>query len=108
MKKAFNLIAITLLIVLNLTGIQAASFSTATSSSKTSLTAVGEQFTITFAVRNSTGISAITANFNYDSNKLELVSSAAESGFALTLGTKLVVDHTEVKDRKLQHSESDL
>jgi hypothetical protein len=97
MKKAFNLIAIILLIVLNLTGIQAASFSTATSSSKTSLTAAGEQFTVTFAVRNSTGISAITANFNYDSTKLELVSSAAESGFALTLGTKLVVDHTEVK-----------
>jgi hypothetical protein len=61
------------------------------------LTAAGEQFTVTFAVRNSTGISAITANFNYDSSKLELVSSAAESGFALTLGTKLVVDHTEVK-----------
>jgi len=97
MKKILNTLVVILLVLVNLTIIQAASFSTATSSSKTSLSAAGEQFTVTFAVRNSTGISAITANFNYDSSKLELVSSAAESGFALTLGTKLVVDHTEVK-----------
>jgi hypothetical protein len=97
MKKILNTFVIILLVLVNLTVIQAASFSTATSSSKTSVTAVGEQFTVTFAVRNSTGISAITANFNYDSSKLEIVSSSAESGFALTLGTKLVVDHTEIK-----------
>ena len=97
MKKILNIVTILLLIFVNLTAVQAASFSTAASSSKTSLSATGEQFTVTFAVRNSTGISAITANFNYDSSKLEIVSSAAESGFALTLGTKLVVDHTEVK-----------
>ena len=97
MKKILNIFTILLLILVNFTVVQAASFSTATSSSKTSLSATGEQFTVTFAVRNSTGISAITANFNYDSSKLEIVSSAAESGFALTLGTNLVVDHTEVK-----------
>jgi hypothetical protein len=97
MKKILNVFTVLFLILVSLTVVQAASFSTATTSSKTSLSAAGEQFTVTFAVRNSTGISAITANFNYDSDKLELVSSAAESGFALTLGTKLVVDHTEVK-----------
>jgi hypothetical protein len=97
MNKIFNTFAVILLILANLTIVQAASFSTATTSSKTSVTAIGEQFTVTFAVKNSTGISAITASFNYDSSKLEIVSSAAESGFALTLGTKLVVDHTEVK-----------
>lgn len=97
MKKILNTLVVILLVLVNLTIIQAASFSTATTSSKTSLTATDEQFTVTIAVRNSTGISAITANFNYDSSKLELVSSVAESGFALTLGTKIVVDHTEVK-----------
>ncbi len=97
MKKILNILTVGLLILVHLTGVAAASFSTATTSSKTSLSAAGEQFTVTFAVRNSTGISAITANFNYDSSKLEVVSSVAESGFALTLGTKLVVDHTEVK-----------
>lgn len=97
MKKILNLFTVIFLILVNLTMVQAASFSTATTSSKTSLSAVGEQFTVTFAVRNSTGISAITANFNYDDQALELVSSVAESGFALTLGSKLVVDHTEVK-----------
>jgi hypothetical protein len=97
MKKILNTFVVILLVLFNLSLVKAASFSTAMSSSKTSLSASGEQFTVTIAVRNSTGISAITANFNYDSTKLELVSSAAESGFALTLGTKLVVDHTEVK-----------
>lgn len=97
MKKILNTFAVILLVLANLTVIKAASFSTVASSTKTSVSAVGEQFTVTFAVRNSTGISAITANFNYDSSKLELVSSAAESGFALTLGTSLVVDHTENK-----------
>ncbi|PKM63770.1 MAG: hypothetical protein CVU96_06225 [Firmicutes bacterium HGW-Firmicutes-20] len=97
MKKILNTLAVILLLLVNFTMIKAASFLTATSSSKTSVTTIGEQFTVTFAVRNSTGISALTANFNYDSSKLEIVSSAAESGFALTLGTKLVVDHTEVK-----------
>lgn len=86
------------MIMLNMAVVRAGSFTTALSSTKTSVSSVGEQFTLTFAVRDSTGLSAITASLTYDNLKLEIVSSSAESGFALTVGSnKFVVDHTELK-----------
>jgi hypothetical protein len=98
MKKLIKLSIIALLIMLNVAVVRAGSFTTALSSTKTSVSSVGEQFTLTFAVRNSTGLSAITASLHYDALKLEIVSSSAESGFALTVGNnKFVVDHTELK-----------
>lgn len=98
MRKIFKSLIIALMIMLNVTVVRAGSFTTALSSTKTSVSSVGEQFTLTFAVRNSTGLSAITASLTYDNLKLEIVSSSAESGFALTVGSnKFVVDHTELK-----------
>lgn len=60
-------------------------------SGPSSITA-GQQFTVTVGLNGGVNIYGVQAAFSYDSSKLELVSSTGASGFALTLGTNLVVD----------------
>jgi hypothetical protein len=96
MKKLMQGLLISIILLSNVIGIQANPFTTRLTSTATNIEA-GQSFTITFEVRGSAGIYGLTTNLNYDSNKLEITGSSAQNGFALTLGTKIVVDHTELK-----------
>ena len=96
MKKILALFILSLYLLTSFQGVLANPFTTRLTSNVTNIE-VGQSFTVTFEVRGSAGIFGLTSNLNYDSNKLEITGSSAESGFALTLGTKIVVDHTESK-----------
>ena len=96
MKKIVSIILLSFLLLAQFQVVVANSFATRLSSSATSIEA-GQSFTVTFDVRESTGIYGLTSNLNYDSSKLEITGSSAQGGFALTLGSKIVVDHTELK-----------
>ena len=52
----------------------------------------GQQFNVTIGLNGGVNIYGVQAAFNYDSDKLELIGSSGASGFALTLGSNLVVD----------------
>lgn len=96
MNKIIKILFVSLLLLSQIVVSQATPFTTRLTSNATNIE-VGQSFTVTFEVRGSAGIFGLTSNLNYDSNKLEITGSSAESGFALTLGTKIVVDHTESK-----------
>ena len=55
----------------------------------------GQQFNVTVGITGGTNIWGLTAAFSYDSDKLELVSSAGTGSFTLTLGSNMVVDANE-------------
>jgi hypothetical protein len=93
MKKILTLLILSLYLLTSFQGVLANPFTTRLTSTAASIEA-GQSFTVTFEVRGSAGIYGLTANLNYDANKLEITSSSAQSGFALTLGNKIVVDHT--------------
>lgn len=69
-----------------------------TSISGTGEIQAGEEFTLTLNAIGGTSIMYLEGNLNYDSNKLELVSSSSQSGFNLTMGSKLVVDDANGHD----------
>lgn len=94
MKKIVSLIILSVLFLSQVQTIMANPFTTRLTSTATSIEA-GQSFTVTLEVRGSTGLYGLTANLNFDSNKLEITGSSAQSGFALTLGSKIVLDHTE-------------
>jgi hypothetical protein len=96
MKKIFTLFILSILLLSQVHTLMANPFTTRLTSTATNIEA-GQSFTVTFEVRGSAGIYGLTSNLNYDTNKLEITGSSAQSGFALTLGSKIVVDHTELQ-----------
>lgn len=96
MKRILKLLILSFLLLTQFHTLMANPFTTRLTSTATNIEA-GQSFTVTFEVRGSAGIYGLTANLNYDTNKLEITGSSAQSGFALTLGSKIVVDHTELQ-----------
>ena len=76
--------------IITIPGVLADTVSTSISGS--SEIGAGEEFTLTFKTTSGTNIMGLTAKLNYDSSKLSIVSSSAGSGFALTLGSNIVID----------------
>lgn len=91
-----TLFILTLLLLTQFQGIVANPFTTRLTTASTSIEA-GQSFTVTFEVRGSAGIFGLTSNLNYDSTKLEITGSSEQSGFALTLGSNIVVDNTAMQ-----------
>lgn len=94
MKKLFTLLVLSLYLLNSFQAIIANPFTTRLTSSATSIEA-GQSFTVTFEVRGSAGLCGLTTSLNFDTNKLEISSSTAQNGFALTLGSKMVADREE-------------
>ena len=95
MKKLMKLFILTILLLFNINVVKAADFSTSISGS-TGIT-IGGTVTVTFKANSSAKLLGLKATLNYDTDKLELVSSSAGSGFNLTLGKSIVVDSTSGK-----------
>ena len=93
MKKTLKLIILALL--LNISLVKAADFSTTASGNGT--IAAGGTVTVTFKATSTTGLYGINANLSYDTNLLELTSKSASSGFTLTFGSKVVLDSAAPK-----------
>ena len=90
--KHLNKILFFVLVLFTFTlSVNAANFSTTMTSNKSSITA-GQQFTVTVGVKGAKDLYGLTASLSYDSSKVKFVSSNGQSGFAATVGSKLVVD----------------
>lgn len=96
MKKLNKVLFMVFAFIVFAISANAADFSTYVSSNKTSITA-GEQFTVTVGVKNAKNLYGIRAALTYDTSKLSVVSKNGSSGFALTLGSYLVVDSSNGK-----------
>lgn len=90
MKRMISFI-ISLILTLTLFVPVQASSVTVTMNAPSSIEA-GQQFNITIGVNRTTNISGLTATLNYDSSKLQLVSSTGLNGFAATVGSSIVLD----------------
>lgn len=75
--------------------VRAANFTTSMSG-VTNITS-SAQFTVTFSANSTTNLKGILGNFSYDSSKLTILSSSPLNNFALTLGSKMVLDSTDGK-----------
>ncbi len=51
-----------------------------------------EQFTITIGVSNAPSIFGLSATFDYDKDKLEIVKTEQLNGFTTTIGPKIIID----------------
>jgi hypothetical protein len=96
MKKLLIAVFMLCMMFVPLNKVLAVDAATKLSTTATTIEA-GQSFTITFSVANSLGIFGLSAALSYPTDKLEITASAAKSGFTLTLGSKLVVDHVESK-----------
>lgn len=90
MKKKLSFLMGVLLLLTIFVPVQANSV-TLTMSAPASIE-TNQQFSIVVGVSNTTNIAGLTATLNFDSSKLELVSSTGQSGFAATVGTSIVLD----------------
>ena len=90
MKKIISFFSGVLLLLTLFVPVQANSV-TLTMSAPASIEA-NQQFNVVVGVSNTTNIAGLTATLNYDSSKLQLVSSTGQSGFAATVGTSIVLD----------------
>lgn len=88
MKRFLRIIILALLI--NISFVKAADFSTSATGNTT--IASGGTITVTFKANSSKGLYGINGVLNYDTSKLELTSKQGSSGFVLTLGSKAVLD----------------
>ena len=91
MKKILK--TIILLLILNISFVKSADFTTSASGNGT-ITA-GGTVTITFKANSNIGLMGIRGSLSYDKNLLELTSSKAGSGYALTMGSLVVLDRAE-------------
>ncbi len=95
MKKLMSLFFTLFLLLSPMTQVHAAT-STATITAPSQITA-GQQFTVTIGVTNVTNMSGFSATFTYDTSKLSIVSSTGSNDFALTMGSKVVLDTANPK-----------
>jgi len=92
MRKILRILIIT--IILNISFVKAADFSTSVSGN--TVISSGGTITVTFKANSAIPLYGIKANLNYDSNLLELTSKQADSDFSLTFGSNVVLDRAEV------------
>ena len=89
MKKTVIVLSILLIFAFTME-VEAGDFSTGISGA--SSIDAGATFTVDLNVNSSSELYGVTGNLSYDNDLLELVSSDAKSGFALTMGTTIVAD----------------
>ena len=75
-KKLIIITIISILVLLNLSIVQAATTATATLSTNKEKVKPGDTFTVTLSVKCEDGINGIDTTYSYDTDKLELVSAS--------------------------------
>jgi len=95
MKKTMVII-LSIMMIMNFTVIaEASDFSTGLSGG--SSIDKGATFNVDITVNSSKELYGVEGKLNFDSSKLELVSSEGKNGFALTVGTSVVADTSNPK-----------